>query len=217
MKSIRKQREPLSLVSHRLTQHATYANLDKTEVRDSLLQEQGYICCYCMRRIPEKSSNPGCKIEHYLCQEENGDKELQYSNMLLACTGQEGLPYRLQTCDSHKGNLILTCNPTARGNIELLIKYKSNGEIYSNDANIDNDLNKVLNLNVKTLKDNRRVMYEEIQGRIRGEGKRLGNKALKKSFLESEKEKLLSIPKGKYREYCMVGVYIIDKKLKKII
>ena len=61
MKAIIKGNEPISLTEHRAKQHASCDNLDKTDVRASLLTEQGHICCYCMKRIPESNTNPSLK------------------------------------------------------------------------------------------------------------------------------------------------------------
>ena len=217
MKAIIKSNEPASLIEHRASQHASYENLDKTDLRASLLVEQGHICCYCMRRIPESNKNPGCKIEHFLSQEHHSQHALDYSNMLLACLGQEGSPKHLQTCDTYKGDSDLSLSPSNPSrNIEDLIKYKSNGEIYSDDETLNSELESVLNLNVKILKDNRRVLYEEVQKRIQIEGKRQRSKKLKKKFLEDEKSKLLNLSSDKHTEFCMVGVYVINKKLKRI-
>lgn len=217
MKRIVKGNEPASLVEHRASQHGSYANLNNNDVRTSLLVEQGHLCCYCMRRIPESGKTPGSKIEHFLCQEDHKGEELNYRNMLLACLGNEGSPKRLQTCDSFKGSTTLSVNPSDNArNIEDLIVYKANGEIYSPDDQLNIDLDSVLNLNVKSLKDNRREIYLAVQNRIQIEGKKIGKQSLKKRFLEKEKEKWLALSSSKYKEYCMVGVYVIDKKLKKL-
>jgi len=217
MKAIIKSNEPISLTEHRAKQHSSYDNLPKNDTRISLLLEQGHICCYCMRRIPESGKTPGSKIEHYLCQDNYSKEELNYRNMLLACLGNEGSPKRIQTCDSHKGNLTFTHSPSNNTrNLENLIKYKSNGEIYSSDETLNTELETVLNLNVKQLKENRRVVYETVQNRIRNKVKQHKTNTLQKQFLESEKRKWLNLDNGKYTEFCMVGVYVIDKKLKRI-
>ena len=217
MKRIVKGKEPSSLTEHRTSQHSSYANLNKDGVRASLLAEQGHLCCYCMKRIPESNKTPGSKIEHFLCQDDYRQEELNYSNMLLACLGNEGSPKTLQTCDTFKGNKSLCLNPSSNDrNIEGLINYKANGEIYSNDEQLNNELNSVLNLNMQSLKRNRQVIYEEVQNRIRLEGKRQKNHTLKRRFLENEKQKWLALNQSKYSEFCMVGVYVIEKKLKKL-
>jgi len=223
MKQITKNSEPRSLVQHRAN-GGTFENLPKDEVRNSLLGEQGYICCYCMKRIPQKlkqeeieKNYPSSKIEHVKCQSQNSDQELNYSNMLLACNGNHGSPKIMQTCDTYKGEMDLSFNPAdTRRNIESLIRYRANGEIFSDDETIDNELNSVLNLNTKDLVDIREVFYKEIQQRIILEGKKRKGKDIQKRFYEIEKEKLLTQNSGKYIPYCMVGVYLIEKKLSKL-
>ena len=221
MKEIIKNTKPKSLTEHKAKQHSSYENLPgkaKDETRESLLKEQGYICCYCMTRIPESGDILGSKIEHYLCQTNHPSEDLNYGNMLLACLGSKGSPSHLETCDTKKGKLSLTFTPASTTrNIEDLIEYRADGEIFSSDETFNTELKTVLNLNVRQLKENRRIIFEEIRNRIKIEGKRLGNNALKKKFLEKEKNKLLSLSSGKYSPFCMVGVYVIDKKLKRIV
>ena len=217
MKAIIKGDEPLSLIQHRANKPAFYDNLHKDDTRSFLLKEQGHICCYCMRRIPESNANPSSKIEHFLCQDDNKAEELNFGNMLLACSGKQGSPHRLQTCDTKKGNQTLKFSPCNQSrNIEELIKYKPNGEIYSPDEIFNTELGVVLNLNVNQLKENRRIMYETIRDRIKNKVKQHKTNTLQKRYLESEKSKLLTLDHGKYAEFCMVGVYVIDQKLKRI-
>jgi len=152
-----------------------------------------------------------------LCQDEHENEELNYGNMLLACSGQQGSPIRLQTCDTHKGNFSLTFNPSNHTrNIEDLIKYKANGEITSDNEELKNELETVLNLNVKSLVENRRIVFEEVRNRIIAEHKRLGKKPISKRFLENEKRKWLNLSNEKFLGFCMVGVYVINKKLNKL-
>ncbi len=218
MKQIHKGNPPQPLEEHKAQSHASYDNYpEKHELRQKLWEEQGYICCYCMKRIPERALNPGCKIEHFLCQSKHREEELNYKNMLVSCTGKEGYPKHLQTCDTKKGSQDLSYSPCDQSkNIEDLIKYTSDGDIYSDDTQLNKDLDKVLNLNVNELKENRREIYKAVQDRIIKEGKNVGNKRISKRFLEKEKQFLLNKKDGKLKEYCMVGVYVINKKLAKI-
>ncbi len=223
MKQIVKGQEPRSLVEHRAS-NGSYENLPKNEVRESLLEEQGHICCYCMKRIPQKlkpeeiaKNYPKSKIEHVKCQSENTELVLTYTNILLACNGNHGSPQKMQTCDTFKGESDLSFNPAdTQRNIETLIRYRSNGEIFSDDAAIDNELNNVLNLNTKDLVDIREVFYRDIQQRIIFEGKKRKGKDIQKRFYETERKKLLTKNNGKFIPYCMVGVYLVDKRLKKL-
>ena len=49
-------------------------NNETDNLRKSLLEEQGYICCYCMSRIDCKNS----KIEHFKPQSLHRDKQIDY-------------------------------------------------------------------------------------------------------------------------------------------
>lgn len=74
----------------------------KKEVRNSLVQEQGHLCAYCMRRIPDERIREDDKdlsevyIEHWHARSsESNDGEnkgLDYNNMLAVCSGNEKTP-----------------------------------------------------------------------------------------------------------------------------
>lgn len=89
MRAIRKGVEPASLTAHRQTPHGSYDNYpDKAELRRALVGEQRGLCCYCMGRVRDDAT--GMKIEHWRCQRRHRDRELDYRNLLAACTGGEG-------------------------------------------------------------------------------------------------------------------------------
>lgn len=56
---------------------------EKTEVHEALLTEQGYICCYCGRRIDYQSSH----IEHFQPRKHYPELALEYTNLLASCPG----------------------------------------------------------------------------------------------------------------------------------
>lgn len=200
-----------------------YKGLDTGELREQLLHEQGHICCYCMKRIPQTLSEeqiarhyPKCKIEHVLSQENHPDQELNYQNLLIACNGNHGQPKKMQTCDTFKGDRDLSFNPADRyRNIEQILKYLPNGEIRSDDRTIDRELDEILNLNTLDLKKVRAEYYKNIQQRISTEGKQRAGKEIQRRFYEAKKRKLLEMVDNKFSEYCMIGVYLINKKLRK--
>ncbi|SEW45997.1 TIGR02646 family protein [Chitinophaga sp. YR573] len=226
MKQVIKIAEPTSLLQHRAKKHSNFDNIPletKEELRQSLLSEQGHICCYCMKRIPEKVEKEGrvsydMKVEHFLCQDTHSELQLTYSNLHGACTGNEGKPKKLQTCDTKKANFELTVNPTSsRPNYEALFKYNPEGEISSinDNSEIDRQLNDILNLNMQTLKDGRSEIYIEVQEKVRAESKRFKNdKAGFIRQLEQERNKWLNRVDNKYRPYCMVAVYYLGKKIR---
>ena len=225
MKQVNKSAEPNSMVQHRATQHSTYANIPpatKEALRQSLLAEQGHICCYCMKRIPEKTETDGrvsyeMKVEHFQCQDNYGGLQLTYTNLFGACTGNEGKPKKLQTCDTKKGNSELTINPISNPPVcETLFKYNADGEISSSNdsAEIDRQLNDILNLNMQTLKDGRSEIYLEVQEKVRVESKKFKNdKAGFVRVLQQEKNRWLSRTDNKHKPYCMVAVYYLTKKI----
>lgn len=225
MKQINKIAEPQSLTQHRANQPATYDGLPlvaKNDLRENLLSEQGHICSYCMKRIPEKVNNDGnvsyeMKIEHFQSQTGFPNLQLTYTNLLGVCTGNEGKPKKLQTCDTKKGNDILTINLlTNNPSCETLFKYNADGEISSanNDDEINRQINEVLNLNMQTLKDGRREIYLGVQKEVEVKSKQMANKQLKLNFFTQERDKWLNRTDNKHRQFCMVAVYYLNKKIR---
>lgn len=65
----------------------TYAELSgetKKAVKDALMTEQGYICCYCERRLTDNDSH----IEHFQPQSDPNINPLDFSNLLCSCQSQ---------------------------------------------------------------------------------------------------------------------------------
>lgn len=225
MKQINKIAEPQSLVQHRANQPATYDGLPfqtKEDLRQNLLSEQGHICCYCMKRIPEKVEKDGhssydMKIEHYRCQYAHADLDLTYSNLFGACTGNEGMPKKLQTCDTKKGSDELTINLLTNAPVcESLFKYNAEGEMSSinDDGNINRQINTVLNLNMQSLKDARSEVYLQVQKEVEAASRKYDNKQLKLNYFIREKQNWLNRTGNKHRPFCMVAVYYLDKKIR---
>lgn len=225
MKQIKKIPEPQTLIQHRTKQHSSFNNIPnstKEALRQNLLSEQGHICCYCLKRIPEKVEKDGhisydMKVEHFQCQDSFPQLQLTYSNLFGSCTGNEGKPKNLQTCDTRKGSSDLTINLLSNApNCESLFKYNAEGEISSNNENevINHQLNEILNLNMQTLKDGRRQVYLEVQKKVEAESKSLGNGQLKLKYFEQERQKWLSKNYNKYKPFCMIAVYYLSKKIR---
>ena len=72
---------------------------------------------------------------------------------------------RLQTCDTHKGNAIISVNPLNSDSIAK-ISYGYDGKVKSDDSDIEQDLNDTLNLNVEKLKRNRLEAWNHMRARI---------------------------------------------------
>ena len=159
---IKKGQEPPSLTEYRKQKYATYDGCNKEPIRENLLAEQGYLCAYCMKRI----SKDNMKIEHWKPEAILTEaQKLDYSNMLGVCEGHiEGEDGRYDTCDSKKKSTLITVDPTREDHINLIKYRKENGEIYSDDKSINNDLNVTLNLNCKKqyLPQNRKSVLNRV-------------------------------------------------------
>jgi uncharacterized protein (TIGR02646 family) len=88
MKHIIKQSEPIEFSEWKQQANddwqPTYDNLSgdvKKSVKASLMEEQGYICCYCERRLEINDSH----IEHFQPQHDPVVDALDYSNIICSC------------------------------------------------------------------------------------------------------------------------------------
>lgn len=146
--------------------------LPKEEIRESLLKEQHYLCAYCMKRI----ENDGLytTIEHWKPLSSDKEKALDYSNMLGVCDGgrktvvSESRDHFL-CCDAAKGNKTeMTLDPMNQGQMRL-IKYRKNGEIYTDPKNdtLEKDINYTLRLN-GALDENGRLIADTSTQLLKG-------------------------------------------------
>ncbi|MBF0144325.1 MAG: TIGR02646 family protein [Magnetococcales bacterium] len=106
-----------------------YSNI-KTPLKQSLMKEQGYICCYCERRLRENDSH----VEHFKPQKNFKKYALDYGNMLCSCQLElaRGEP---RHCGNSKGDwfdeklLISPLDP----NCERKFRYTVDGKILPAD------------------------------------------------------------------------------------
>ena len=218
MKQINKIPQPQSFTEHKANQPAYFDGLKfqaKEDLRQNLLSEQGHICCYCMRRIPEPTF-PYMKVEHFRCQDNYAELQLTYTNLLGACTGNEGQPKKIQTCDTRKGNDDLQLHPCSTNpSCNSIFKYTSDGRIICDNENIQNDIDKILNLNSQSLQDLRAEVYEHISSIVEAESKKQRDKKIKQKYFEDlHSEWLAPDRNGKLRPFCMVAVYYLTKKIR---
>jgi len=91
MKHIVKQGEPQAFTDWKALSNEdwqpTYDDLagdPKRAVKKALMDEQGYICCYCERRLTYDESH----IEHFIPQSAQDVDPLDYANFLCSCQSQ---------------------------------------------------------------------------------------------------------------------------------
>src|SRR5262245_46228426 len=100
MRTIEKGREPQSLRLHRKSggKYEDYKKVD--QLRNALLKDQGYICCYCMGRITAQTM----KNEHWASQSDNEESTVDWNNLMGACKGGDGERRAIRHCDTARGN-----------------------------------------------------------------------------------------------------------------
>ena len=216
MRAITKGREPTSLTAYRKAPDSYYDGYPaKDELRHSLVTEQRGLCCYCMRRIRPDRNLPEqdlMKIEHWRSQSHYPSEQLDYQNLLGACPGGHGKPPRLQHCDTRKGDSDLKWNPANPAHhIETRIWYEPNGSIHSDEADFDNQLDDVLNLNLPLLKNNRKGVIDALdewwrreKGLVRGSAPRKKLIIRRDRYVDGD---------GELPPYWQVAVWWIDQKL----
>ena len=152
MRKILKQLEPREWTKHRLTPGAKYEAVP--ELRKALLEEQGYLCAYCMRRIPirDTNSNESTRIDHILSRTKHPELQLNYSNMVVCCPGAITSDFH---CDKQKGENDITINLFEDHFFDTLSYSSKDGRIKSSDAESDRQIHELLNLNHALLKRNR--------------------------------------------------------------
>ena len=112
----------------------TYENLQNPEKRAlhvSLLNEQGWVCCYCGREIALHDSH----IEHFQPQERYADLALNYENLHASCI-RETEPGAPLHCGHAKGadfDEALQISPLDP-QCETRFQYTLNGRIIASDA-----------------------------------------------------------------------------------
>lgn len=174
-------------------------------MRQQLLEDQGYVCCYCNRRI----SGHGDVTEHVKPKSSYRELVGEYKNLLLSCEGGKQIPptiplvslilrrrlYPLH-CDQNKGNDELLISPLST-KCEWKVKYNPlTGKVYG-DSDVT-DMVRKLNLNHPVLMKERE---EEIKiWCYDNNGNVLSNSQLEKVFCKM----LTRDPNGRYHNLYYV-------------
>ncbi len=231
MKYIKKKKEPTSLTMRRNNPDVAIYEAQE-DWQKQLLEEQGYLCAYCMRPIGLKKDSVklAIQIEHYLSQHLSKslglNLDLQWNNMLGVCNGKSGMKAH---CDKSEGKKnaqgifikgkikgevqLNVLNPLKEKNSEKILSYNVYGEIIPNTKNeylaqkIIEDLDCILNLNDDRL---RQARYDAMD---------LAKKILKEKYptgnwtsrqIEKEIEDWKTRKDGKYRPFCQAAIWFLE-------
>ncbi len=97
----------------------------KQYLKRCLLEEQGWLCCYCNRVFkrtdlplkdveetkPEHLAEDPLDIEHIHPKSAHPELTLEYANLAISCAGGRRKPSRLQTCNARKGDKLIGVTP----------------------------------------------------------------------------------------------------------
>lgn len=185
----------------------------RTDILKDLLEEQGYICAYCMRTI----SLDNATIEHFIGQsyiDENENaigkiEDTNYDNMLAVCQGN--FCKNETHCDSSRSKYqdtrpLLNVSPLNKQQMNK-IKFSQSGIIYyeniDDKTEINFDLNEVLNLNCKNIKNERKKLIKIITSL-------LVKHKFDKKFAQKELE-YWEQRNSSYKAFCQVAIFELRK------
>ena len=167
MKHITKNPEPTSLIAFKLQENedwkaewVTLTSSVKQDIRQSLLEEQGGLCCYCESRVTEQDS----QIEHlHPRSRPPACLQLEYSNLLASCQ-KEQQPREPRHCGSLKGGwydatvMVSPLDPTC----EQRFKFTAAGEIHPRQTSDNSSAETIrqLGLNIPKLQALRKKAIE---------------------------------------------------------
>ena len=208
MKYIQKGKEPENFSKWKAKQKSIGVNYDfnslrkpeKAEVHNSLLSEQGYICCYCCMRVEQSNSH----IEH-LAPQSKTDAELsvEYTNMLASWGRDTNKPeYRWpEYCGHKKGHLAIGVSPL-QANCEEFFNYSSSGEILpiANNLAYQKDAHRtieVLGLNHSDLTKGRIKALQALEGITQEEAELLAQVCQQMNG------------EGRYQPFCNAVLYFL--------
>lgn len=214
MRPIDKGPEPVELQRYRAVPGATYDGKDFTPVkrviREALLRDQLWLCCYCLRRISCEAlphpTNPDAppvtqmKVEHWQSQSEHAELQLAWTNMLGACLGGEGSARSEQTCDTRKGEHSIALNPLDPAHVSTL-RCTSSGRLESTNPRFQGDIDERLGLNHRILVRNRQATLDRTLSGLRA---RYSRGPIPESVIRAEVDELETPRDGKLPAHCSV-------------
>ncbi len=186
----------------------------KNAVKKDLLEEQGYICCYCQNRI---NGGEKTQIEHFIARSLEPTKMFDYDNLLGCCDGgqqartnhnqDDEIEYVPKFCGharSDESLLISPLTPTCQNHFDYLLN-ADDEIIIEGKTDEGRDAVKKLNLNLPHLN---RLRGDSIIPLITNDN----GDFLDKNDLNQIKSKLFNKINNEFITFCVV----IDSVLQKI-
>jgi uncharacterized protein (TIGR02646 family) len=178
MRAIQKRSEPRTVTETRCatttnltrtrTARAAFDQIGKREARCQLVEEQGWLCAFCMRRIDEDAQDEGgqaiMKIAHRVPIDVDPSRALDWTNLFGSCDGGERSGGLHCTCDYRQRSTALTVDPAKASSVARL-KLERRGKepglfLTSDDAGLKVDVEQTLGLNDGGLPELREAMWK---------------------------------------------------------
>jgi hypothetical protein len=218
-----------------------YTDLQKPyidDLRDILLQEQGYLCAYCLQRIEKDTM----KIEHWyprcLCKNAKNDidenlkcnckkqtskdcSQIDYKNLIAVCKGITSVEDLYRHCDTLRGDVNcvkqeLSINPCKQNDIAK-ISFSNTGKLAVNpnfpisetDAKkLKDDIENKLGLNQKHIVENRKSALLSVKDFLDERGWSVANYRKKLDEYKTRRN-------GKFKPYNEYIIWYLEKKIRK--
>lgn len=212
---INQDQEPICLRELRL-KGETYTALEgecMAATREVLKSEQYGYCAYCEQRFRSV-----VHIEHYVSQQYDPTRDLDFSNYLGICFGREypnindknkGKQTHIRHCGNNRGDRELNIDPRIESHINM-IYYENDATIKSTDDKHNQDLDVKLNLNFEKLKTDRDEAFKKSYSLVINVGLRMGLsniEIIEKAIIEVDKRHTEFSGYLKYRYEYMLDYY----------
>lgn len=206
MNRIRKGCEPTAWLRFRKTPGVEFEAIP--ELQDALLQEQGHLCAYCMRRIPVRGRvGERMRVEHIKPRRYSA-LVMDYGNLVACCPGTiSGTHPDEIHCDRRKSEREISFDLFSPAFIDSLSYSSGNGKIKSSNTSYDWEINNILGLNNKLLAENRLQALEGVMIRLGQAG--AWKRAEVQSLLQDWEAAHMYGTKRQFKEYNGIVVWFL--------
>ncbi|MBR5509859.1 MAG: hypothetical protein IKV59_07380 [Lachnospiraceae bacterium] len=205
---------------------AVYDDLMETSeygmLKNSLLEEQGYICCYCEKAIG-RGGMRDCNIEHFMPRhpdsrflssqecEQCKNAQMDYANLFASCLGEHA--YSADHCNHKKDNWFdfEVCVSPAEDEIETLFGFRADGKIFAIGSNKKGEeLRRHLGLDSYVLNEQRKAAYDTVMEIEFGSDELLDDVSYIADTISFYKQK---DERGYYTPFCSMITYCLQHEL----
>ena len=209
MNKICKGHEPLAWLKFRKTPGVQFRAIP--ELQQALLQEQGHLCAYCMRRIPVQ----GCVGERmrveYIKPRRYEKLVFAYKNLVACCPGTiSGTAANEVHCDRKKDETEISFSVFSAAFINTISYSSKDGAIKSSNERYDDEINNILGLNNPRLAACR---LQALEGVIEELNKKNWTGGEVKRLLLDWQSAHMDGEKRQFKEYNGIVVWFLKRKL----